>query len=183
MNEIITSRLRLSLAHEINYLRLKEFEQRNVDHLAPWETIVKDVSDDVYKNRLSLWEKEFEEGRAVRFFLFLNDDSSEQLIGMCNFSNIIRGPFQACYLGYKIDYAYEGKGLMTEALKAAVDHMFGECNLHRIMANYMPTNIKSGQLLARLGFTVEGEAKQYLFINGKWEDHIMTSLINKNWKA
>jgi ribosomal-protein-alanine N-acetyltransferase len=72
---------------------------------------------------------------------------------------------------------------MTEALRAAIDQIFEHCNLHRIMANYMPANIKSAQLLARLEFSIEGEAKQYLFINGKWEDHIMTSLINKNWKA
>lgn len=50
------------------------------------------------------------------------------------------------------------------------------------MANYMPHNQRSGNLLRRLGFVVEGYARDYLLINGRWEDHIQTSLINPNWK-
>ena len=46
------------------------------------------------------------------------------------------------------------------------------------MANYMPTNEASGKVLKRLGFTVEGYARDYLCLNGKWEDHILTSLTN-----
>ena len=104
------------------------------------------------------------------------------IFGMCSFTQIARGPFQACYLGYKIDHDYEGQGLMTEALQVAIDFIFIEYNLHRIMANYMPANEKSAKLLQRLSFVIEGRAEQYLLINGRWEDHIITSLINKNWK-
>jgi ribosomal-protein-alanine N-acetyltransferase len=49
------------------------------------------------------------------------------------------------------------------------------------MANYMPTNKRSGNLLERLGFTVEGYAKDYLLINGSWRDHLLTSGTNPNW--
>src|SRR3972149_11784579 len=132
MKKLITSRLTLSFAHEANYLNLKEFERRNVAHLAPWETVKFDLSDEDYRSRLKLWAQEFNEGRAVRFFFFLNEDSSQQIIGMCNFTNIERGAFQACYLGYKIDYAYQGKGLMFEALQAAINYVFEELNVHRI---------------------------------------------------
>ncbi len=48
------------------------------------------------------------------------------------------------------------------------------------MANYVPTNERSGRLLRRLGFTVEGYARDYLCLNGTWQDHILTSLINNN---
>ncbi|MGL4717164.1 MAG: 30S ribosomal protein S5 alanine N-acetyltransferase, partial [Aeromonas sp.] len=43
---------------------------------------------------------------------------------------------------------------------------------------YMPANQRSGALLERLGFEREGFARAYLLINGRWEDHILTSLIN-----
>ena len=104
-----------------------------------------------------------------------------EIIGFCNFSQIVRGPFQACYLGYHIDVAEEGKGLMSEAVQRAIQYMFEKQNMHRIMANYMPSNQRSGKLLQKLGFMIEGRAEKYLLINGQWEDHILTSLTNAKW--
>ena len=109
------------------------------------------------------------------------ESSNDGVIGICNFTQIFRGPFQACYLGYNISAGHEGKGLMSEALKKAIQYMFEKQKIHRIMANYMPSNEKSARLLSKLGFTIEGFAKDYLFINGKWEDHTLTSLINQQW--
>ena len=71
---------------------------------------------------------------------------------------------------------------MTEAVNAVVEYGFKDKNLHRIMANYIPSNVRSGNLLRRLGFTVEGYARDYLYLNGKWEDHILTSKTNPKWK-
>lgn len=71
---------------------------------------------------------------------------------------------------------------MYEALTAAVKYTFEEMNLHRIMANYMPANERSGKLLRQLGFTLEGYARDYLLLEGGWRDHILTSLINEHWK-
>jgi ribosomal-protein-alanine N-acetyltransferase len=59
--------------------------------------------------------------------------------------------------------------------------MFEQQKLHRIMANYMPSNKRSARLLQKLGFVIEGHAKKYLLINGQWEDHVLTSLTNENW--
>ena len=71
---------------------------------------------------------------------------------------------------------------MTRALKLAVNYMFKVQNIHRVMASYMPRNHRSEAVLERVGFTKDGFAKDYLLINGKWEDHNLTSLINPNWK-
>jgi ribosomal-protein-alanine N-acetyltransferase len=101
-------------------------------------------------------------------------------VGDCAFTNIVRGPFQACHLGYKLDQKFVGRGLMREGLTSAIDHAFHALKLHRIMANYQPTNERSGRLLRRLGFTIEGYARDYLFLNGGWRDHILTSLVNPN---
>ena len=72
---------------------------------------------------------------------------------------------------------------MSEAVKRTIEYMFEEQNIHRIMANYMPSNTRSAKLLQTLGFTIEGLAKKYLLINGQWEDHILTSLTNQKWKS
>ena len=77
-----------------------------------------------------------------------------------------------------IDEDEQGKGLMYEALRAGIEHVFGTMGMHRIAAGYLPTNERSGRLLRRLGFQVEGYARDYLFIHGRWRDHILTSLLS-----
>ena len=71
---------------------------------------------------------------------------------------------------------------MTEALQLAINFAFDELNLHRIMANHSPTNMRSAQLLRKLNFVVEGYARDYLLVHGEWQDHILTALTNHNWK-
>lgn len=160
---------------------LQSFEMGNRSHLAKWETLPHS-SDQEIVERLTNWKKECETGNALRFFLFSNMDN-QPLIGMCNFTPIMRGAFQACYLGYKIDSGYQGQGLMFEALQHSIAYLFEQLNLHRIMANYMPTNTRSASLLSRLGFEIEGYAKHYLFINSQWEDHVLTALSYERWKS
>jgi len=72
---------------------------------------------------------------------------------------------------------------MAEALRALIAYAFGELGFHRIMANYIPTNERSGLLLRRLGFVVEGYARDYLEIDGAWRDHVLTSLTNPNYSS
>ena len=124
---------------------------------------------------------EFEREQSVRLFLF-EHRADARVLGTITLDRLHRGPFQACYMGYALDQHEQGKGVMHEALQAAIGYAFAECKLHRIMANYMPTNARSGALLRRLGFVVEGYARDYLRVDGQWRDHILTSLTNANWK-
>jgi len=102
----------------------------------------------------------------------------DALLGWANLSEIVRGVFQACYLGYSLAAAVQGRGYMTEALHEVIRFAFEDLGLHRIMANYMPRNARSAAVLQRIGFTIEGSARDYLYIAGRWEDHILTSLTN-----
>ena len=73
----------------------------------------------------------------------------KEIVGIANFSNVVRGSFHACYLGYSIGQKWQGQGLMFEALTAAIRYMQRTQHIHRIMANYMPHNKRSGDPLAR----------------------------------
>ncbi|MFD2447620.1 GNAT family N-acetyltransferase [Vogesella fluminis] len=70
---------------------------------------------------------------------------------------------------------------MREAVEAVIAFAFGTLKLHRVQANYQPENERSAALLKRLGFQIEGHARDYLFLNGAWRDHVLTSLINRNY--
>lgn len=180
-NQITTKNLILRFPRPEDLTSLKAFESRNKIHLSHWETVTELPAEEEYKKRLINWIKECEEGKSARFFIFLKEQP-QQLLGMCNFTQIFHGAFRACYLGYKIDAQHEGKGLMFEALQYALKYIFEELHLHRVMANYLPINMRSGKLLNRLGFIIEGYAKNYLLINNRWEDHILTALSYEQWK-
>lgn len=117
---------------------------------------------------------EFECDRALRLFLYLRTQP-QTIIGNLNLTQFVRHPAHSCLLGYGLDEHHQGHGYMQEALEAVITYMFTDLRFHRIAAAYMPRNQRSGNLLRRLGFSVEGYARDYLLINGQWEDHILTS--------
>lgn len=176
---IKTERLLLRLLEPGEAELMVDYVSENREHLAPWEPL---RSTNYYS--IEFWEKElkhrqdeFSRGKSVRLAILFKELTGGPVAGVCNFNEIMRGVFQACFLGYSVHHKYQGQGIMAEALEAAVDFMFNAFELHRIMANYMPRNERSGRLLKKLGFTVEGYALDYLKINGKWEDHILTAKV------
>jgi ribosomal-protein-alanine N-acetyltransferase len=159
------------------------FFQENREHLTPWWPRWNEASfsEPFWERTVRSHQDDFRQDRAVRFFLFDKSEPGE-IIGLANFNQIVRGVAHSCVLGYGLAKRKEGAGYMTEALTAAIRYIFEEENLHRIGANYIPRNERSGGVLKRLGFVQEGYAKEYLFINGRWEDHILTSLTNSRWR-
>ena len=155
------------------------YYQTNQAYLAPFEPL----KPSSFYTRVH-WEKELAtrlsasaQGQALKLLLFRRD-SPATLIGMLNFGNFIRGVFQSCTVGYSLAEAAQGQGYMTEALQVGIHHIFTEVKLHRVSANYLPHNQRSGRLLKRLGFSIDGYARDYLYIAGEWQDHVLTSLVN-----
>jgi len=130
-----------------------------------------------WKRRLDEREIEFEDQLSAHFIG--TDEEESQVIGSCSISNIVRGVFQACHMGYSIAECYQGQGYMKLIVSHAIDFAFNDIKLHCIMANHMPDNERSANLLKSLGFEREGYAKEYLLINGCWEDHVLNALVKK----
>lgn len=114
----------------------------------------------------------------LRLWLFKKEDP-QRAIGTLAFSNIVRGCFKSCFLGYKLDQDELRHGYMTEALKKGIQLAFNDYGLHRIEANIMPRNKPSIGLVEGLGFVNEGISRKYLQINGIWEDHYHYVLLNE----
>lgn len=134
--------------------------------------------DAYWKDRLARNVDEAAAGISLRTFILRRDDPEGAIQGVLNFSQIFRGPLLSCVLGFGLDHRAVGQGIMHEAATAGIRHVFETLRLHRIEANHLPTNERSARLLARLGFVVEGYAREYLFIDGAWRDHVRTSLTN-----
>lgn len=177
---IKTKRLILKTLDENYAAEVLDYYQRNKEFLNEWEASKDEEYFTLnYQSKLLKKQKlKIENGTLFKFWIYKK--SSNQLIGSIAFNNIIRGAFQSCHLGYKLDKDEINQGYMTEALKAAIDYAFKELNLHRIEANIMPKNKASLKVVEKLGFINEGSSKNYLKINGFWEDHIHMVLLNKD---
>lgn len=156
--------------------RLANYYSSNADHFYLWEPTRESgyYSAASIQLRLSECEELHQGGSAAHFIGLIG----ESVIAHCSLTNIVYGPFRACFMGYGVAKEFEGTGAMSKLCQVAIKYAFDELKLNRVMANYMPCNRRSGNLLKRLGFSEEGLAKKYLKINGCWEDHVLTSLVN-----
>ncbi|MBK1811633.1 GNAT family N-acetyltransferase [Clostridium sp. YIM B02505] len=175
-----TERLILKVLDEASAGQVLDYYMRNRDFLEEWEA-TKD--EEFYKEETQeiQLKNDFEnivKENMLRLWIYKKEDENK-VIGTLAFTNIVRGAFWSCFLGYKLDGSEIDKGYMTEALSKGIDTMFKEFKLHRIEANIMPKNKRSLRVVEKLGFYNEGLAYQYLKINGRWEDHIHMVLLNE----
>lgn len=115
------------------------------------------------------WFAQKTTGPHVSFLALENKDG--ELAGVVNISEIVIGVFQSAYLGFYGTARFAGQGLMTEALRQAMQFAFSDLGLHRLEANIQPENARSIALVRRLGFQKEGFSPRYLKIGGEWRDH------------
>ncbi len=161
---------------------LLAYYDRNREHLRPWEPT---PPPGFYE--LAHWERliddalrDHESAVRYRFVAYAREGEPFQgdVLAIINLHRITRGIEQRALLGYSADGRVQGRGIGREAVGAVVRYAFDTLDLHRIEANYQPSNERSGKLLRALGFSVEGYARDYLFLDGAWRDHIMTALTN-----
>ena len=81
-------------------------------------------------------------------------------------------------IGYMLAYDHWGKGLMSEAVKKAIDFGFDEMGFHSIEAVTDPDNKRSWGLLERCGFEREGLFKEDTYFEGKFYDSVIYSKLN-----
>lgn len=113
------------------------------------------------------------------FLVLRRDDHA--LVGVLNFSEIVRGPFQSTYLGYYAFAPHAGQGLMTEGMALGLDVAFRHLKLHRVEVNIQPTNTRSIALAERVGFVREGYSRRYVKIAGRWRDHARYAMLAEDW--
>jgi ribosomal-protein-alanine N-acetyltransferase len=161
----------------------QEVRRRNADWLLRWEPRrlpgAPDPveSRDAFAMRCGARHRERQLGTGYAYGIFVRG----AFAGEINLSIVQRGPFQSSYVGYWIDEAVAGQGLMPEAVVCLCRSAFEDLGLHRVQISIIPRNAPSRRVVEKLQIRDEGTAVRYLEINGVWEDHIRYAITAEEW--
>jgi [ribosomal protein S5]-alanine N-acetyltransferase len=164
----------------------REVRRRNREWLEPWEPLPEPGAPDLlrdagaFRARCASAARQRHLDTAHPFGIFLHDGA---LAGEINLSGLQRGPFQSAHVGYWIDQAHAGRGLVPEALVLVLRFAFEQLSLHRVEIAIVPRNRASRRVVEKLRLREEGTARGYLQIRGRWEDHVRYGITTDEWDA
>ena len=125
---------------------LGELLMANREFLAPWQPTLPEGFFTAHGQREAIKNALIEHERGITSPNLILDDG--RIVGRVTLSNIVRGPFQSCNLGYWVDSGHNGRGLGTAAVREILDLGFGPLGLHRVEAGTLRHNhsARSGSL-------------------------------------
>ena len=155
----------------------REIRVRNASWLRSWEptnpeTPLYRSSLGPYMAMVRAMRREARQGQAVPWVVTYDG----VFVGQVTVGSITWGSARSGQVGYWIDEAYAGRGIIPTTLAMAVDHCFGVIGLHRLEASIRPENHASRRVVEKLGFREEGIRVRQLHINGSWRDHVCYAL-------
>lgn len=154
---------------------LWEVVESSRQHLAAWLPWVPFNNTQVASQRYAeTCSADWDSGRAVR--LGIRDRTHHRLLGIVGLDNCIH-IHKSCDLGYWLRADATGRGLMTEAASLVLGFAFAELTLHRVRCSAATENHKSLSVIRRLGFQFEGIARQAEYVENRWLDHAVFSLL------
>jgi ribosomal-protein-alanine N-acetyltransferase len=156
-----------------DYAEWAALREASREFLTPWEPTwpPDDLTRPSYRRRIKRYAEDQRSDLAYPLFVFRKSDNV--LVGGLTLANIRRGCAQAGNLGYWMGAAYSRQGYMTAAVKVVIPFAFETLRLHRVEAACIPANVASIRLLEKTGFRREGFAREYLCIDGVWQDHLL----------
>lgn len=155
-----------------------EFYEQNKEYFEPWEParVGNFYTENFHRANLGCECNEIMKSAFLRYWIFRKEKPSE-IAGTVCFSNMQRGAYQSCALGYKMDHLLWCRGYAEEACRSAISVIYDSYHIHRIEALVHPSNLPSLKLIEKLGFYREGLSQSCIKINGSWEDHYRYSMI------
>ena len=86
-------------------------------------------------------------------------------------------------IGIEIVDGYQGKGYGSEAIRWCLDWAFDVAGLHRVLIRAFEWNEGARRLYEKIGFTLEGKAREELYFKGRWWDGYSFGMLDREWRA
>ncbi len=181
--ELAGQRIMLRTLRESDFEPWHEVRVRCRDWLVPWEPRPAGAPPPTedrasFAARCALRERERQIGSGYGFGIFVAD----RFVGELTLSSIQRGPFQSASIGYWVDQAWAGQGLVPEAVVVTLRFAFEMLGLHRVEISIIPRNAASRRVVEKLDLRVEGVSERFLEIDGEWEDHLRYAMTAEEWQ-
>ncbi|MCF6344798.1 MAG: GNAT family N-acetyltransferase [Devosiaceae bacterium] len=173
----------LRFAQKNDYKEWSSLRLKNMDYLAPFEPKwhKSDLSESAFIKRLFHYENHAKTKTEFQFFIFLQNKGIKTLVGAISLSNIRYNAARHVTLGYWVSEEESNKGIISKSVKLILPFIFNSLQLVRVHAACLPHNIASRKLLEKNGFEEEGYSKDYLQINGIWQDHVLYALTREKY--
>jgi len=170
-------------------LELKQFEWsdadavfaavgRNREYLRQWLPWVDQThSADDIRQFVSRASAQFEAGLGPSAGIWLDG----ALVGSIG-CHPIELANRSCSLGYWIVAGLQGKGVVTRCCSNLMTHLFNNMALHRVEIRCGTGNARSCAIPRRLGFTLEGVLREAQWVNDRWVDLEVWSMLEHDWR-
>ena len=153
--------------------------ERNRQYLRQWLPWVDFTSSpDQIRNFIVRVRDQFETGRGPQAGIWIGDEFAGS-VGC----HPIDWPNKNCSIGYWIEERHQGKGVMTRCCANLLDYVFRDLGLHRVTIQCGTGNQRSCAIPERLGFTREGITREGEFVNDRWLDLVVWSMLQRDWLA
>jgi ribosomal-protein-serine acetyltransferase len=106
--------------------------------------------------------------------------SEGRIVGVAGF-HAVNWQHRSTTIGYWLDEGHQGRGLMTSAVRALVDHAFGAWGLHRVEIQAAIGNRPSRAIPERLGFREEGVRREAELIGDRYNDLAAYAILAPEW--
>ncbi|HYG95615.1 MAG TPA: GNAT family protein [Solirubrobacterales bacterium] len=107
-------------------------------------------------------------------------ESGREIVGVAGFHKV-DWVNRNTSIGYWLVGHAEGKGTMTDVVRALLDHAFHEWELHRVEIHCAPDNHRSRAIPERLGFREEARLRETELVGGRYLDSVVYGLLAEEW--
>jgi len=166
-----------------DYLQWEHVRSNSKDFLTPFEPRwgEKSLSKQNFLRRIRYFNRQAALGQGFSFSIWKKTNAAQVLVGGLSLTNI-RHLSGHVNLGYWVGESDKNKGIMSLAVALTLPFIFNSLGLCRIHAACLPSNIASRKVLEKNGFCEEGFAKNYLQIDGVWQDHVLYALTLEEYR-
>jgi ribosomal-protein-serine acetyltransferase len=168
---------RLRLFEESDAEELYALTDANRAHLEewlPWVPATRSPEDSLAFIRMTRRQVADNDGLSLAI---VRDDA---ILGTAGFHHVDWGN-RATTIGYWLAAAEQGRGTMTEAVRALVDHAFGVWDLHRVEISAAVENARSRRIPERLGFREEGIRRDAERHGERFLDIVVYAVLAPDW--